>query len=269
MSKLLSLKEWLTFEEIVRLAFSILKEPIESKDLLSVILEHGVPMRFISTGPFAYYDEYSDNFNYPYALKDDDDDLVFNGKKSFPSGDLISFPKTELYDIRPIENIFNIHEPVCFFHKNQKSFYPIYRIDTARLKSDNEATYLLVKWSDICNTRTDNSFIIFNKTQVRHLLIGIETENLLDKVLTPDKVDNLSIKVNKSDADLPDCIENPMERKTVAKIIGKLILKAFPLLTKDKGLHTHALYETVVKETGVTQTTAKKWVDAAADALKK
>ncbi|MCB1660362.1 MAG: hypothetical protein KDI39_19235 [Pseudomonadales bacterium] len=58
-----------------------------------------------------------------------------------------------------------------------------------------------------------------------------------------------------------------MQKKATAKLIGSLILKAFPIHTKEKGLNTHGLIGLVQAEAGVSQAVAKAWIELAIEEL--
>lgn len=64
-----------------------------------------------------------------------------------------------------------------------------------------------------------------------------------------------------------DIVKSPMQKKATAKLIGSLILKAFPMYTKEKGLNTHGLIGLVQAEAGVSQAVAKAWIELAIEEL--
>lgn len=66
--------------------------------------------------------------------------------------------------------------------------------------------------------------------------------------------------VNKVGGDVSD---NPMAKKAVSKLIGSLIKRAFPSLTKDKGLAAHGLIEAISREANIDPSVVSRWVDIA------
>jgi len=260
MSKILGLKEWLTFDEVQRYFYSKTEEAFEPYELLAIILEHKVAMRFQTSYELTFYAPIAHkNFHPPVIVAANFE--VFDDRCKVINGELIRCPVGEVFEVNPIENIVNLNQCICVDASSEHQSVALYYLteDAAPYK------YRPCTWFDILFAYEKSTFL-FKRAQIdllaKQLLSGdSEPVDEAHEVTTED--------CQISQENYSDVIENPNERKAVARLIGNLILKAFPNHSKANGLLSHGLIEAVVREGDVTQKTAKKWIEAAADALKK
>lgn len=97
--------------------------------------------------------------------------------------------------------------------------------------------------ADLSLSKTDEELIEFNRTK--------EALKRLEQKYT---------EFRKTSGDMTN---SPMAKKAVSKLIGALIRKSFPNLTREKGLSTHGLIEAVARESGVDPSVVSKWIEIA------
>lgn len=87
----------------------------------------------------------------------------------------------------------------------------------------------------------------------------------IEQVQTKNTISELQQQLAAQTHKSNDTVTNPMQKKATAKLIGSLILKAFP--QKGQGLKTHGLIGRVQAETGVTQSVVSAWIELAIEEL--
>lgn len=86
MSKLLAIREWLTFNEALRYASNRLGEAVSQEDFLSTLSSHETDARIEIKSPFYVFEPHSEKSGYPYAenitdkdYHDDPDEIEVQG----------------------------------------------------------------------------------------------------------------------------------------------------------------------------------------------
>ena len=88
-------------------------------------------------------------------------------------------------------------------------------------------------------------------------------EELIEFNRTKEALKRLQNKYDELKKTNGDISNSPMAKKAVSKLISALIKKAYPTMTKEKGLNTHGLIEAVARESSVDPSVVSKWIEIA------